>query len=102
MIIWGGLILATKDNEPATVEKKPHGLKGKPSNTIRLSVDERIEAFICGLSELTKRYGLAVRGCWFCGSPFLENLIEGDDNLYVAENLDYSSETGKYEWEKGE
>ena len=93
--------MATKDNKPATVEKKPHGLKGKPSNTIRLSVDERIEAFVCGLSELTKRYGLAVGGCGCCGSPFLENLMDSDDNLYVVENLKYSSETGKYEWEKG-
>jgi hypothetical protein len=63
----------------------------------------RLELFLKDLSELTKKYGLVIRGCGCCGSPWIENLQEDviEQKILVGdvlvENLYYNIEKQEYE-----
>lgn len=67
-----------------------------------MTEEQRIEAFLNGLTQLTQKYGIEVAGCGCCGSPFLDNVSK--DSLYNvseepildAEKLEYDSETESY------
>ena len=45
---------------------------------------ERVEEFLLELSELAKKYGIAIHGCGHCGSPSLPHGF-GYDNLRIDE-----------------
>jgi hypothetical protein len=59
---------------------------------------KRLEAFIEGLTELTKKYGLSIGGCGCCGSPWIRDL-QNDDMPY--ENLEFDEERETYTYEEG-
>lgn len=49
-----------------------------------MTEEERFQAFLVGLEELTKKYGVAVAGCGCCGSPRLEQVSpEGEYTHYT-------------------
>lgn len=45
--------------------------------------------FLIGLTELSKRTGVAIGGCGCCGSPSLENISEGNARIVGGYILDY-------------
>lgn len=63
----------------------------------------RQELFLKGLAELTKKYGLVIRGCGCCGSPWIEDLQEDilQQKIFrgdvLIENLCYNTEKKEYE-----
>jgi len=55
-----------------------------------------VEQFLNELTELTKKYGLAIGGCGCCGSPWLDNL-ENDEVSYDNLCWNYDDKTYKLE-----
>lgn len=45
----------------------------------------RIEEFLAGLTELSKKTGISLASCGCCGSPWLEHVLDFD-HYHVCEN----------------
>ena len=54
---------------------------------------ERLEFFLKGLAELTKKYNIEIRGCGCCGSPYINDFQEEFD----GDNLCFDKEKQIYE-----
>ena len=54
---------------------------------------DRLEEFLKELAQLTQKYGLAIKGCGCCGSPWIDD-FKGEID---AEDLGYCKETQKYD-----
>lgn len=54
---------------------------------------ERLKDFLKELSELTKKYNIAISGCGCCGSPYIDDFQEE----FVGANLYFDKEKQIYE-----
>jgi hypothetical protein len=67
-----------------------------------MNEDQRLKAFLEGLTKLTQEHGIKIMGCGCCGSPFLDYL--GDDSIHSlaedilgdADNLEYNEKEEEY------
>lgn len=58
-------------------------------------MDDRVEKFLEELSELTKKYNVAISGCGCCSSPYLD--VEADLNKnYGNGDLSWDASLQKY------
>lgn len=56
---------------------------------------ERLENFLKELSELTKKYNIAISGCGCCGSPYIDDFekeFDGDNLCFDEEKQIYTLE----------
>ena len=56
--------------------------------------EEKLEAFLKELAELTEKYQLCIGGCGCCGSPWVYSIESG--NNFCIDDLMYDSNTKKY------
>lgn len=51
----------------------------------------KVSLFLQELTKLTKEYNIVIKGCGCCGSPWLEDLENGEtyDNLYFNQSKQY-------------
>ena len=62
-----------------------------------------LSEFLKELSSLTDEYGLVIRGCGCCGSPYVQSLEEYIDGSSIfVENLCFDEKTGEYYMRDGE
>jgi hypothetical protein len=55
---------------------------------------EQYIAFLLELSELTRKYGIAVNGCGCCSSPYLQSVEVGD----IRSGYYMDSDNGDLKW----
>lgn len=64
-------------------------------------MNNRVENFSKELSDLTKKYGIAIGGCGCCGSPYLDDLNVKDfkniKDIELGDCLSYNKQLGIYE-----
>ena len=55
--------------------------------------NERTDKFLEELAELTKKHGIEICGCGWCGSPWLNDMIGKED---LGGNLYFDDDKQKY------
>lgn len=53
---------------------------------------DRLNDFLSELSELTKKYEIAIGGCGCCGSPYITDFKK----QYQGDNLEFDDKQQKY------
>ena len=59
-------------------------------------MNERLQMFLAELTELTRRYDVAITGCGCCGSPFTEDVSE-DKLPDVMQDIRWDDDAKQYE-----
>jgi len=58
-----------------------------------------VDGFLKELTELTLKYGIQIKGCGCCGSPFLMNMND-EHQVFYGDELDFDPDTQHYKIEK--
>ena len=62
-----------------------------------MPLNENVGEFVEELTKLTKKYGIIIGGCGFCGSPYLGSFKSDYDDY--DEDGQYDESGGSIEWE---